>query len=336
MSAHRLAVVVLTWNGRDDTLACLASLRGEIGPDDSVIVCDNGSQDGTEEAVRAAHPWAEFLQNGGNLGYAGGNNTGLRRALERGFAWILLLNNDTIVPPGALAALLRVAENRPAAGAFQPLLVRASDPDTIDSAGHVIFRCPGAIDALIGHPVADAGSDPTPVFGACGAAALLRAAALAKAGLFDEGFFVLVEDVDLMFRIRLAGYDVLLVPSVHVLHKRGISGRRQRPAAARRRRYWLQRNIIALGLRYWPARYLVLAAPLLALRVVQAAILGPLIAERCLPLWSRSLAMRRDARAKMRGLGLDAWFSARPGKVNGSAGPDHSRGLCAHRSEPPR
>lgn len=305
----RLAVVVLTWNGREDTLACLRSLRPELGPDDAVVVCDNGSEDGTEAAVLAEHPWATVLQNGTNAGFAGGNNPGLRWALDHRYRFVMLLNNDTTVPPGTLAALVAYAEAHDDVGAVQPLLVSAQDPSRIDSAGHRLFRTPGAIDDLLGRPVADAPASPTPIFGACGAAAFLRAEALRAAGVLDEDFFVLVEDVDLMFRIRLAGWDVHLLPAVRVHHRRGISGRRQNPDAARRRRFWLQRNILALGVRYWPPVYLVLASPLLAIRLVQALWLVRRIpGQSCVPLWKSSLAMRGAARAGMRERGLDVWF----------------------------
>ena len=106
-----------------------------------MIVCDNGSHDGTEAAITSRHPWVDFIQNGANLGFAGGNNSGLRSALDRGFEWVLLLNNDTTVPHGALAALMAHAAARQEVGAFQPLTVQADDPERIDSAGQ---RCCGA------------------------------------------------------------------------------------------------------------------------------------------------------------------------------------------------
>ena len=309
MLPPRLAIVILTWNGRHHTLACLETLRDAIGPEDAVLVVDNGSRDGTEDAVRTLHPWAEFVQNGVNLGYAGGNNSGLRRALDRGFRWVMLLNNDTLVPRGAISALLAHAEATPAAGAFQPLLVSAADVLKIDSAGHRLFHCPGVVDDLMGRSVADAPREPVSIFGACGAAALLRADALRATGLLDEDFFVLGEDVDLMFRIRLAGYDVQLVPSVRVGHARGISGVTQSPAAARNREFWLQRNMIAAALRYWPSRDLLRASPILAYRVLDALRLSLVMpGQRCLPLWWRSATLRRERRSKMRELGLDRWF----------------------------
>lgn len=308
---RRLAVVILTWNGRQDTLACLASLAGQLGPLDTAIVCDNGSADGTEAAVRAAHPQVVYIQNGANLGFAGGNNPGLRRALELGHRWVMLLNSDATTPPGTIEALLGHAQTQPSVGAFQPLLVRADDPQVVDSAGHQLFRCPGAIDALLRRPVSEVPREPTPVFGACGAAALVRAGALRQSGMLEEDFFVLFEDVDLMFRIRLAGWEVQLVPSLRVLHKRGISGRGGSSRASRLRRFWLQRNGVAMGLRYWPAHYLLLASPLLLGRFAQALVLSFVLPEqRFWGVWRRSWAMRRACRAKMRERGLDRWFTS--------------------------
>ena len=139
-----MAVVILTWNGLEDTLECLDSLRAEVEGDDAVIVCDNGSQDGTEDAIRAQHPWVDFIQNGANVGFAAGNNPGLRSALERGFRWVLLLNNDTKFPPGALTALLAHAASRQAVGAFQPLTVQAADPERSTPRANSCCAGPGA------------------------------------------------------------------------------------------------------------------------------------------------------------------------------------------------
>jgi GT2 family glycosyltransferase len=309
---------MLTWNRCDDALACLDSLRDEVEDNDSVIVCDNGSQDGTEDAIRLRHPWVEVIQNGTNLGFAGGNNPGLRAALDRGFEWVLLLNNDTTVPVGALAALLAYATPRRGVGAFQPLIVEAGDGRRIDSAGQTVLRRTGMVDALMGRPVADAPREPVPVFGACAAAALVRASALRRSGLFDEDLFAICEDVDLMFRIRLAGLEVELVPQVRVLHKRGISVGATTPESTLARRFWIDRNVVALALRYWPARYLLAASPRLAFRSVRALSRGRRVrGHRCLPLWRRSCGARRANRRAMRRLGLDHWFARRS-----TAGPD--------------
>lgn len=257
-----LAVVILTWNGREDTLACLQSLEkaGHPRPGEAVAVVDNGSSDGTLEAVAARFPWAARIQNGANLGFAGGNNAGLRWALEGGYGAVLLLNNDTEVEAGALEALLGALAD-PSVGAVQPLLVSFGDPSRIDSAGIELFSFPGARDMHIGRPAAEVPPEPREVFGCCAAAALYRAEALRAAGLLDEDFFVLLEDVDLAFRVRLAGFRALLVPGARIRHKRGISAQGR---LSGEKKYLLHRNILALAWRYWPWRYLLQFAPFLA------------------------------------------------------------------------
>ncbi len=306
----RQAVVVLTWNSREDVPECLESLRLQVRPGDAVLVVDNGSTDGTVEAVHRAHPWAEVAENGSNLGYAAGNNAGIRKALDRGFDAVLVLNPDTVLLPGAVEALLAAFDAAPRAGAFQPVLLLHSDPGRADSLGLRPRRTFGAEDAGRGGRAPPAAAADAPIFGPCGAAALYRAGALRAAGLLDEGLFLLEEDLDLAFRLRIAGFDALLVPGARVLHKRGISGAPADPAAARRRKHWLQRNTVALALRYWPAGLLALGSPLLAGRALQALLLSsenP--GHPCLPLWSRFRSLRAASRRGMAERGLDRWFA---------------------------
>jgi hypothetical protein len=302
--------VVLTWNSREDVAECLESLRLQVRPGDAVLVVDNGSGDGTVDAVRRTHPWTEIAENGANLGYAAGNNAGIRRALDRGFDAVLVLNPDTILLPGAVDALLGALAASPGAGSFQPLLLLRSDPGRADSLGLRPRRTFGAGDAGRGGPAPGPAAAPAPVFGPCGAAALYRAEALRAAGLFDEELHLLEEDLDLAFRLRMAGFDALLVPGARVLHRRGISGAPADPAAARRRKHWLQRNTVALALRYWPPGLLALGSPLLAWRALQALLLSSANpGHPCLPLWRRFLSLRGAARRAMAERGLDRWFA---------------------------
>ena len=107
----RIVAVVLSYNGRDDTLAALESLRGI-----ETVAVDNGSVDGSAAAVAERFPEVELVRAGVNLGFAGGNNVGIRRALDRGANWVLLLNNDAEVEPGLVEALAAAADARPDAG----------------------------------------------------------------------------------------------------------------------------------------------------------------------------------------------------------------------------
>jgi len=110
VSSPETVIIVLNWNGKEDTLACLRSLRALEGESHEILVVDNGSSDGSEAAVRAAHPALAILQTGANLGFAGGNNAGIRWALERGARFVLLLNNDTVVEPDFLRHMLERAK----------------------------------------------------------------------------------------------------------------------------------------------------------------------------------------------------------------------------------
>ena len=306
----RLAVVVLAWNSRAEIGPCLEALRPQAAPGDVVLVVDNGSADGTVDLVRRTHPWADVLGNGANLGYAGGNNAGIRRALDGGADAVLVLNPDTVPEPGCLDALREALAASPGAGSLQPLLLLQSDPSRVDSLGLRPRRTFGGEDAGRGGPASAAPSAPTPIFGPCGAAALYRAAALRDAGLLDEGLFLLDEDLDLAFRVRMAGFEALLVPAARVLHRRGVSGAPADPAAARRRKHWLQRNTVALALRYWPTGRLLLGSPLLAWRALQALLLsGSNPGHPCLPLWRRVLGLRGPSRRAMAERGLDRWFA---------------------------
>ncbi len=110
-----VAAVVLSWNRREDTLACLRSLAA-AEPAPRVIVVDNASTDGTSEAVRREFPTVELIENPSNLGFAAGNDVGIQRALAEGADHVLVLNNDTEVEPRFLAPLLDEAAHRPDAG----------------------------------------------------------------------------------------------------------------------------------------------------------------------------------------------------------------------------
>jgi len=310
--APRLTVVVLSWEGRADTLRCLEALLPALGPGDAAILCDNGSTDGTADAVAAAHPGVEVIRNGANLGFAGGNGPGMRRALDRGFRWVMLLNNDARVGPGAIDALLAFAESRPEGGAFQPLLLSEADPARIDSLGIRVTRSPGARDDGMGAPSSAAPAAPREIFGACAAAALYRGEALRAAGLLDRDLFVLFEDVDLAFRLRAAGRSAWLVPAARVLHRRGVSGEGAARGASRIRAHFLRRNLVAIAIRWWPASAVLLAAPRLLLHAVRALASGPgvpVAAPSCLALWRRSLAARAANRRAARAGGIDRWLA---------------------------
>ncbi len=182
------AVVVLNWNGRDDTLACLASLRRVRREDVAVICVDNGSTDGTPEAVRAAFPEVEVLETGANLGFAGGNNAGIARALEHGADWVVLLNNDATIAPDALEAFDRAVAAHPDAGVLAGKVLYDDPPDQVWFAGQRVFPRLGYSGRARGWKRRDRPryDRPGPTGRAAGALMAVSRAAIETAGPMDD------------------------------------------------------------------------------------------------------------------------------------------------------
>jgi GT2 family glycosyltransferase len=204
-----LSAVVLNWNGGDDTLAALASLKGV-----PTICVDNGSTDGSDRLVEQRFPNVELIRTGANLGFAGGNNIGMRRALGLGADWVLLLNNDAVAEAGLAAALDRAARARPDAGLLA-CKVLSEDGRTVQYAG-------AGFNKWLGYSgrVRTSGPDELrDVARADGAAMAVSRAAVDQAGLLDLELFAYVEDVEWSLRIRRAGFAVVFVPDARARHK---------------------------------------------------------------------------------------------------------------------
>jgi GT2 family glycosyltransferase len=246
-----VAIVVLNWNGLADTLACLESLSRLRYANHRVIVVDNGSTDGSLAALRrtASSSQVEVLDAGRNLGYAGGNNLGIRRALESGADFVLVLNNDTIVDPALLDELLGAADRHPAAGCFAPWILYLSDRELIWftrsewSSGKDAFTAPGK-----GRLASELSTEPTDTEYVCGAALFFRVEVAREIGLFDERFFLVYEDADWGFRARRAGFGCVTVPAARVWHKIGTSfGSEASPLrtyfSVRNKLLWAEKNL---------------------------------------------------------------------------------------------
>jgi hypothetical protein len=212
----KLVAVVLSWNGRDDTLACLESLRGI-----ETVCVDNGSEDGSPEAVAERFPDVELIATGVNLGYAAGNNVGIRRALERGADWVLLVNNDAVVDRGIAAALEAAAAARPDAGVLACKVYFADPPEVLMYAGARFDTLLGYSGRTDGHGRRDDGSwdEMRDVERATGAGMAVSRTAIERVGLLDERLFAYVEDVEWCLRIRAAGLAVVFVPGARVWHE---------------------------------------------------------------------------------------------------------------------
>jgi N-acetylglucosaminyl-diphospho-decaprenol L-rhamnosyltransferase len=242
-----LSALIVNWNTRDLLRRCLLSLRetsrrlAEEGRTLETIVVDNASADGSAAMVAAEFPEVRLIANAENRNYAAGSNQALEVAQGD---FLLLLNPDTELPAGAARALLRFLEERPAAAAVAPALVHPDGRVQISVRG---FPAPAAlVGELTGlgrlfprsrwgsyRPAHPDEGEPALVDQPMTSCLLLRRAALAAVGGFDEQFPLFFNDVDLCYRLRAAGWEIWYDPRVRVLHQGGASTRQVRPEAIR-------------------------------------------------------------------------------------------------------
>jgi GT2 family glycosyltransferase len=240
-----LSVIVVNWNGKALLADCLASLRSQTCPDFEVIVVDNGSTDGSSQFVRQAFPDFRLIQLKENLGFAGGNNAGIREA--RG-EWVALINNDAVAEPTWLECLSRAVKGDERVGLAASRVVLTSG--ALDSAGDGMTIA--GVPYKRGHGNTPDGIflQPSEVFGASGCGVLLRRSMLDRIGLLDEDFFCIYEDGDLNFRARLAGFQCIYVPEAEIIHRlHGTLGRLSKSYV-----FYGQRNMEYLYFKNMPGR----------------------------------------------------------------------------------
>lgn len=220
LPAPRVVIVLLNWNGREDTLECLDSLRFLRYPNARVLLVDNASSDDSVACVRARHPEVEVIVNAANLGFAAGNNVGIRRALAQGADYVWLLNNDTVVSSEALGALVEEAQQGARVGVVGSVLYEYDRPLAVQAWGGGTLR--PWLGITTQHTAPQARVDHI-----VGASMLLRAEMLREVGLLDEDFFFFMEDTELSLRARRAGWHLRVAPRSFVFHKGGSSLRRE-------------------------------------------------------------------------------------------------------------
>ena len=244
MPDQSIAVVIVSFNVRDELDACLASFVGHTHPfSTTVVVVDNGSTDGTQEMLREKWPTIQLIESGENLGFARANNTGVRASSGE---FVLFLNPDTIVPPGSIPSLVRGLAAQPDAAAAGPRLKdehgfpELSFGWTIGPLGELRQKVIGTLYNLrvrwmvrtVDAWSRSAGEREW----VSGAALLVRRKDLESVGLFDERFFMYTEDVDLCLALRARGRKIQFVPQAEIVHLRGRSARRNPKTERLRRR----------------------------------------------------------------------------------------------------
>ena len=224
-------VVVLNWSLKDDLAECLASLERMSCPDAGVVVVDNASDDGSVEMVRARFPAVPLIVNEHNLGFAGGNNVGLRYALGQGAEWVFLLNNDTVVAPDMLVRLVDVMLAEPSLGILGPKILYHKTKNRVWYLGHRMSRwlpVPRRVNPRLGERSGEPAWFEVDYVSGCGM--LIRREVLDEVGLLDEGLFMHYEDADYCRRAQEAGYRLACVPGARMWHKVSQSSRREAPA----------------------------------------------------------------------------------------------------------
>jgi GT2 family glycosyltransferase len=264
--AHAWYAVVLSWNGREDTLRCLESLTRAAHRDLGIVCVDNGSTDGSQEGVRERFPQVVLIEAGANLGYSGGNNLGLRHALEHGARWVALVNNDATVAEDVIQGFERAASERPGAGILAGKVYFADRPGTIWFAGQRVSELLGYSGRPRGYGRADRRryNRVRPTGRAVGALMAISREAINAVGLLDEGLFAYVEDVDWALRARRAGIEVVLAPDAHAWHR--VSASTGGEAASTHTLYYGVRNTVTVLERRRPLGRLGTAARRLAIR----------------------------------------------------------------------
>lgn len=236
--------VVLNWNNSEDTGECIGSLLKVVHPSLRVVVVDNGSTDGSGRRLKEAFPDVMVLQTGRNLGYAGGNNMGIRHALAHGAKWVLILNNDTVVDGHLLERLMEAAEEKPEGGIYGPKVLFYHEPERVQYAGTRRVRLnrfehvgSGKLDRNLQDP----GTVETDW--AAGCAMLVSSDVFRGAGLLDARYFLFMEEQEFSYRARRKGFKTYFVPRARVWHKSGVTFTKAHgPLKDRRQIYFYTRN----------------------------------------------------------------------------------------------
>ena len=212
----KVTVLIVNWNGEQFLERCLTALLAQTVTPYEIILVDNASTDGSLEIARR-FPSVRLLAQNSNTGFARGNNLAINAAAA-GSEWIALLNPDAFPEPRWLEECLLSVQLNPQFDIFGSKLLNAADPTVLDGAGDA-YHVSGLVWRMAhGIPAPALQGSEYEVFSPCAAAALYRRSALLEVGGFDEDFFCYVEDVDLGFRLRLAGYRCLYVPKSVVHH----------------------------------------------------------------------------------------------------------------------
>lgn len=237
----KVYLILLNWNGWSDTVRCLESIFHQTYPNYRVIVCDNASQDGSPDHIRA---WAEgqriayqvctldrssidlpllLINTGANLGFAGGNNIGIQFALAQGADYVWLLNNDAIVEPEALTHMVTLAEQNTTLGMVGSPILRYHQPDQLQCLAGGRIQLPWGWTVQVGADlrVATIPQVPVALDFISGCSVLVRRQLITAVGMMDDRYFLYWEDVDWSVRAHRAGWELGYASEARIWHREG-------------------------------------------------------------------------------------------------------------------
>ena len=252
----KVGIVICNWNGRPHLELCLPSIFAQDFQDFETYVVDNASTDDSVAWVRQHYPQVKLIENEANLGLCAANNQG---TIATQAEYVFILNNDTVLEPDCLGHLYRGLDSEARLGMVASTMLLSDRPDMIESAGITIDRAGIAWGLESGDPKQPSEPLVRPVFGACGGAALYRRKMLLEIGLWDDDFFVYLEDADVAWRAQWAGWHCAYVPQAVVYHAHSATIKEGSPFKTRllgRNKYWL------LGKAY-PLPYLLFYSPVI-------------------------------------------------------------------------
>ncbi|MDO8658014.1 MAG: glycosyltransferase family 2 protein [Candidatus Levybacteria bacterium] len=264
MSSPKISIVVLNYNGIDDTKKCLESLIKTSYPNFEIIVVDNGSTYNEAGILEKTYrdKRIKFVRFSKNLGFSGGNNKILKDLKSK---YVVLLNNDTEVPPGWLFPLVKAMEKDNSIAIAQPKILWLKNKKYFDYAG----ASGGFID-IFGYPFtrgrifdtiekdSDQYNLKCDIFWASGAAMIIRRNVLDKVGFFDEMLFNYMEEIDLCFRVHRAGFRIICEPKSYIYHKVASTA----SSHMLKKRFWEHRNNLLLILKNYPIKRLLIIFPI--------------------------------------------------------------------------
>jgi GT2 family glycosyltransferase len=224
--SKKLAIILINWNSFELTKDTLESLQQTTYTNYDCIVVDNGSVDGSGDLIESTFPNCIVIKSFTNKGFTGGNNIGMDYALQNGYEYIMMLNNDVAVEPNFLEPLIARLDQDATVGAVQPLIYFHHDRNLIWNAGSRYLSWIGLPLTLMYFR-----KDPSrlqinmqkKIDWITGCAFMIRASVLRKTGTLKEPYFIYFEDVDLSFRIKQAGYQLGYVPESVIYHIAGMS-----------------------------------------------------------------------------------------------------------------